>query len=401
MNLGIVTVWGDCGAGMVSAQYAKALTGQGAQVSIYARGAYMTQLNDAGMPSEFDVCYDDSPYPTRVNQSRFRRWITSRNIQLILFNEQRSWAAVSLALNAGVRTLCYVDYYKQDTLPLFELYDCIICNTRRHHGVFKSLDALYVPWGTDIKRFKYLNKAQSSNHLTFLHSAGLGGPNDRKGTALAIEAFRRSVSKGRLLIHTQLAPENLPQRWQELSAGDQRIQFNHEKLPPEKVYALGDVYIYPSRLEGIGLSVPEALSSGLPCIVPDSAPMNEFVDETCGILCNIAARVARQDGYYWPEEIADLNLTTAAINRYSADRQLFEAHRLGARTRAEKYLYWEENSRDLLRKIETALALRSPAPDSRRKLVALGQKFDAISEPTPSDHFRRFISSTLARARRS
>ena len=72
-----------------------------------------------------------------------------------------------------------------------------------------------------------------------------------------------------------------------------------ETVAAPGLYHLGDIYVYPSILDGLGLTVAEALSCGLPCIVPDNAPMNEFIQSGInGRIADVEYLYARSDGYF-------------------------------------------------------------------------------------------------------
>jgi glycosyltransferase involved in cell wall biosynthesis len=103
--------------------------------------------------------------------------------------------------------------------------------------------------------------------------------------------------------------------------------------------------VYPSRLEGIGLCVPEALACGLPVITTDDAPMNEFVSNGVnGLLVRVAEQSVRHDGYYWPESVVDIDDLKRAMQAYVDDRQLLLAHKRRARESAVSHLDWMKNA---------------------------------------------------------
>jgi glycosyltransferase involved in cell wall biosynthesis len=135
----------------------------------------------------------------------------------------------------------YVDYYTQESLPLFELYDFVVCNTRRHHAALgRHPQALYVPWGTDCDLYR--PRTRSDRPLTFFHSAGQSGPNDRKGTGMTLEAFRAVRGDVRLVVHAQFPLSSAPSSWRSAAQADRRIEYRHATEKPPGLYHLGDVY---------------------------------------------------------------------------------------------------------------------------------------------------------------
>ena len=42
---------------------------------------------------------------------------------------------------------------------------------------------------------------------------------------------------------------------------------------------MGDVYIYPTTREGIGLTITEALATGMPVVTSNYSTMNEWIDD--------------------------------------------------------------------------------------------------------------------------
>lgn len=73
----------------------------------------------------------------------------------------------------------------------------------------------------------------------------------------------------------------------------QPLPKNMIQLPPQKtaqdlanIYRTMDALILPSRLEGFGLVVAEAMACGLPVVITDSSALTELVDhDTTGLLC--------------------------------------------------------------------------------------------------------------------
>src|SRR5699024_10645179 len=93
---------------------------------------------------------------TNINFRHFQSWVKSNNIDIIFFNEQNQIEVVYKLKTTfpNIKIGSYIDYYKENTVKEFYLYDFLICNTKRHYFVFKDHpQCYYVPWGTDTDLF--------------------------------------------------------------------------------------------------------------------------------------------------------------------------------------------------------------------------------------------------------
>lgn len=163
MKIGIVTTWFERGAAYVSRQYMKLLE-RNNNVFIYARGGekYAKNNKEWNLPNVTwgkKALFQTNGTP--INKLDFSRWIKSNKIDIILFNEQQWWPPIIWAKELGVIVGSYIDYYTEETVPLFEVFDFLICNTERHFSVFDwHKQCFYVPWGTDVELFKPRRKRE-------------------------------------------------------------------------------------------------------------------------------------------------------------------------------------------------------------------------------------------------
>jgi glycosyltransferase involved in cell wall biosynthesis len=73
------------------------------------------------------------------------------------------------------------------------------------------------------------------------------------------------------------------------------------------MYHKGNILLFPSKLEGLGLPLLEGLSCGLPAIICDSPPMNEFVqNEYNGYYVPVSSYEYRNDNVAFPETLLDI-----------------------------------------------------------------------------------------------
>ena len=350
MNIGIVTTWFERGSSYVSRAYMEALSKEH-RVFIYARGGEKYAKEDprwdlANVTWETPIpCM---PSVTFINWHDFKKWLKNNAIEVLIFNEQRSWDILLKLQESDILLGAYVDYYTPETVPFFQLYDFLLCNTKRHYSVFKELEQTYfIPWGTDINICVPKKKSDSVEGITFFHSAGMGGVNLRKGTDILVKVFQDVKGATKLVIHSQVGIQKYPSV-ADLIQNDERIKFIKDTIPLPGLYHLGDVYVYPTRLEGIGLSIIEALACGLPVITTDNPPMNDFVvHRKTGYLVKVNKFRKREDNYYWPESICDQNDLTKAMQSYVDNPGLAIKQGINALQYAKSHLNWQKNSKNL------------------------------------------------------
>jgi len=353
VKIALVTTWFERGAAYVSRQYRDTLRSDH-EVLIYARGG---ELSARGNPRwDGDEVTWARSIPTHGNTAfhlgHFQRWLREQRPDLVLFNEQQWWPPVLLCHDLGIRTAAYIDYYTESSLPLFGNYDLLLCHTRRHQSAFDwHPNCVYMPWGTSIDRFSPTSDGPLRDGcVTFFHSAGLNP--HRKGTDFVLEAFAGLDHRAQLVIHAQRnLEESLPDQARQIDElrSASRLELHVGDVASPGLYHLGDVYVYPTRLEGIGLTVPEALSCGLPVIVPDSQPMSEFVGVDCGRLVAIRQHRPRYDGYYWPQALVDPDDLRCQMAWYCENADRLAEFKRAARGHAEQTLDWRRNSRELPR----------------------------------------------------
>ena len=367
-NIGIVTTWFERGAGYVSKIFAHALESDGHRIFIYARGGESFGRGDVNW-NQRNVTWNSfqrSPIPTDINKRQFQKWLVRNEIEILIFNEQQYWQPIFWAKELGITTAAYVDYYTDHTIDFFELYDCLICNTRQHmKAMMRYTSAAYLPWGTDLNLFKpSVRKRQivSNNRKTIFHSAGMSPY--RKGTDILIKSLSQLVKKGELgfnvLIHTQV---DLKRIFPDLKSDLQQlenlnsIKFITKTVPAPGLFSEGDIYVYPSRLEGIGLTLAEAAACGLPVITTDFGPMNEFIVPNCGWKLEVHHQFTRNDNYFWPmSEVSPEHLAHTiekAVNEYKPEMKN------AVRQYAEEKLNMTTNLSELSEILVTSIAKKS------------------------------------------
>ncbi len=378
MNIGIVTTWFERGAAYVSKQFEQIIKEEH-DVFIYARGGEKYAIGDPIWDRE-NVTWGKNIRSrfalTLMHKNDFKFWIDNNSIELILFNEQHWFEPLLWCKEWKIKTAAYIDYYTKETVELFDIYDLLICNTKRHYSVFeKTKKAKYLPWGTDTDKFvnPAYDELANDGFVTFFHSCGMGP--QRKGTEQLIEAFDRTEHAKKLIIHTQrkLTGKTFDRLIPKLQL-EGRLEIVNKTVAAPGLFHLGDVYLYPTLLEGIGLTIAEALSCGLPVVVPDNGPMNEFVDEGFnGLLVKLGDCYYRNDGYYWPLCKVNIDDLAMKIDQLSTNKKEVLKMKKNARQYAVENLSLTTNMQSLPSLMEK-VEYKPINPRTREKVLAFNKK---------------------------
>lgn len=354
MRIGIVTTWFERGAAYVSRQFMNVLS-KTDDVFIYARGGEKYAIGNPiwDLPNVYWSKRDKTNMRIHgyfyINKKEFKKWIDNNKIDVILFNEQQWMTPLIWCNEWKIPTVAYIDYYKEETIPWFDIYDAVLCNTKRHAFAFRNhRKSLYLKWGTDIN----LYKSNIENHkiLTFFNSAGMSPL--RKGTDLVLQAFYKipNRNKAKLLIHTQvplsLSMSDLKNMIDELQR-EGSLEIIEGTVSAPGLYYRADVYVYPSRLDGIGLTLMEAAASGLACLTVDNPPMNEFIDPSFGALCSVEYQYCRRDAYYWPMNVSNIDSLSSIMNDMINGKYNIGMMKKNARQYAERELDFSQNMKPL------------------------------------------------------
>lgn len=304
MNVGIVTTWYERGAAYVSRIYKELIeTDPDNKVYIYSRAGGVPPKNIEKWNESY-VTRDNKWRDMRVSTSKFYSWVKKNSLDVIIFNEQQDFRIVAKAKKKfpNIKIAAYVDYYTERTRKWFDMYDFLICNTKRHvQAMDGHPQAFYLQWGTDTELYRPQNEEHSQ--LTFFHSVG---SSVRKGTDILLEAFIEGelYKESKLVVHTQL-PINKVSPYNIEFLKKHNVEVIEKTVTAPGLYYMGDVYVYPTRLDGLGLTMYEATSCGMPTITTDFPPMNEAIKEDFGKLVKVKDFYCRQDAYYYPMAICD------------------------------------------------------------------------------------------------
>jgi glycosyltransferase involved in cell wall biosynthesis len=138
------------------------------------------------------------------------------------------------------------------------------------------VETLPVPINRDAIKFR-----ESSKLKTFVHIIGRPAVYDRNGTLAFLEAAKRLGDMFNYIIYMQRPTDEKTRRM--FMPIDKKIREAQRLLPIKVIqnvanyadmYSEGEVLVMPRKYGGLCLPMNEALSAGMPVIMPDIAPNN-------------------------------------------------------------------------------------------------------------------------------
>lgn len=215
-------------------------------------------------------------------------------------------------------------------LPYEKYIDLVINFTKVGHKIY--LDKwpgcrMYLSYPIDTE---YFCPSNVEVEFTFAHSEGWGGSGFRKGTDLMFMAFQQlchmSKDKPTMWVHGQPGEAKHSQLHKGVAITQQKDLANAIDL-----YCKGQIFICPSRREGLGLPILEAMACGLSVITTDAAPMNEWFPEDYPLLVKVQCQTDLPYGdvpMYTPNAYDLMQKMEFAYKNPKLMEQLGEANRI-------------------------------------------------------------------------
>lgn len=268
MKLGII-VRSDLGSGLQSQTYNLTRMLKPDRILIVNSKPFNQREQYNEMYEGFETQISEG-FPTNLDSSRFIKSLTHILSAETMYNPK----IYELARVRGIKTYTqlnweFCDHIKNTHLPRPTKW---LMPSHWHLEEMKSIypDTIYLPPPIFMNDFKQARKKNLSRvgKRRFVHIIGKAASHDRNGTYDVLDALKHTTADFELVIKSQYeVPE-----YQELM-GDNRITLKIENsLDQEELYTDFDAMILPRRYGGLCLPVNEALSSGLPVIMPNISP---------------------------------------------------------------------------------------------------------------------------------
>lgn len=327
MRVGFVTIWFERGAAYVT-HMLRDVVAREHETFILARTGAVWGKRKLDTTGYWAVSNLTTWAHYRIPGEVLAEWVRANSLDLIVFNEEYDWGLPAMAKSLGLKVATYLDFYRDSWRGLLPIYDAVLCSTKRTYKLVKDYcPAYYIGWAVDTELFRPQRECAP---FTFFHNAGWLGNNYRKGTPSAVEAYCQMLEKWAwpgigpsepgLFIHAQVDWDKLPKDTQCLIHATGSLYYFNATVPAPGKYDMGKCLLFPSKLEGLGLPLLEALACGLSVIATDAPPMNEFVeDAVTGWLVPVKETVRRADGISFPETLIDVDALAATMHCIAAD----------------------------------------------------------------------------------
>ncbi len=355
MRIGIVTKWFSSGQAVVSRQLRSALEELGHETFILARQGTGPRTQESSgdpaweQPGITEVPDSDVPLPT------YEGWVEANGIEVVLTDNLYQFDELSALRRHGVKTIgrfVWEHFSSEHAEPAKEAFDVVYSLHRGEQQRYRELgiESPYVTWGCHPELLDFASDRTEGWGVVqfYLPGSFLG---KRKPLAETLEAFTNARGESlRLLVKGQV--EKRTGMLEKAAEGDPRITILLADQPTDEHFrtvAGADVCLSPTRWEGLGLPLFEALAFGQPVITNDNPPMNEVVrHEVNGLLVDATEEGTARSGI--PSWNPDVTEMTAAIERLAdaGERARFREGAIRIRETERSWSSTVEGYRDLL-----------------------------------------------------
>jgi len=292
MRIGIVSYWFNRGQGTVGRYIRSIFKDLGNDTFVLARPT----LDRFDLPRFIDTTdvwnqqgiTAASRYEIPLKE--YTRWAKVNSLDVAFFDQNYQFKQIAKLRSKGIKTVgrfvweSFSEKHVKKAKGAFDIiYSLTKCEQERYAEF--GIDSPLIPWGCHPE----LNEICSEKPIDGIYFYYPGGYlSKRKPTKAVIQAFSQVKSPDIRLILKVQTPKRHDESIGDIRALDPRIKVITADLPSNdhyNLFASCHVCLAPSRWEGLGLHLYEAVSFALPTITNDNPPMNEIVrDQYNGLL---------------------------------------------------------------------------------------------------------------------
>lgn len=227
-------------------------------------------------------------------------------------------------------------------LPFFNMFynHGFACSKLAGNWLFKNSRFDVIPNGFDVERFRFAPELRAETRRKLgledkLIIGHIGRFNNQKNHPFLLEVFKNTAdaNKNAYLILVGNGPDyDKVKTLIDSHPYKERIILYGETARTEEVYNAMDVFVFPSKYEGLGIVLLEAQINGLPCVTSDVVPDEAIISENTSVL-SLNAGAAE-----WSKRILAIN----KINRedfYTRNSDAIQNYNIAKNVRKLENLY--------------------------------------------------------------
>jgi glycosyltransferase involved in cell wall biosynthesis len=303
MRVGIVSKWFASGQAIVARYVRSALDDLGHETFILAKEGTGPRAGAERVP---DPVWDQ-PGVTETGESDvplevYREWVEREGIEVILSDNHYQFDEFAALRAEGVKTIgrfVWEHFTDEHVAGAKEAYDIVYSLHRGEQKRYAEMgiESPYLVWGCHPELVAVEPDQHDDGLVRLLVPGSFMGR--RKPLDEMLEAFAQTKDERlRLIIKGQTARKE--KKLAKAADSDSRIEILIEDQPTDQhlSFVAGcDVCLSPTRWEGLGLPLYEAIAFGQPTITNDNAPMNEAVlDGVNGFLVSASVEGTARSG---------------------------------------------------------------------------------------------------------
>lgn len=265
------------------------------------------------------------------------------------------WSKEKVKLKAGLALSEHRSLLNPE-IAIQKLQECdvLICPCRPAAQAFYEapldIPVEIAPFGVDEKRLKY-KKRNWNERFKFLL---IGVAQFRKGTWLAVEAFHSAFNDSQDVLLTVASFRDSPmfRRLRDEYSEYSNIQFVSKADDERGYYHSHHVLVSPHLSEGWGLTIPEALATGMPAIVARCSAPREYFSTDFGWWIEMSEFYAPVDqclpGVQGSWRLPDVDSISAKMRYAYEHREECESKGKVASEHVLQNLTWEQSAQKIV-----------------------------------------------------
>jgi 1,2-diacylglycerol 3-alpha-glucosyltransferase len=286
MRIGIVSYWFNRGQATVSRYIRSIFDELGHKTFVLARPTkHLFDLS--GFIDTTDVWKQpDVTYASRydIPLKEYSGWAKANALEVVFFDQNYQFREIASLRASGIKTIgrfVWESFEKKHVKKAKAAFDIIYSLTRCEQARYAGLgiESPWIQWGCHEELTTIISEKKKDGIYFFFPGGYLS---QRKSTHAVIKAFSQVRSPDiRLIIKTQ-THKRKSEHIGDPNKLDPRIMIISADIPSHEYYKLFSschICLAPSRWEGLGQHLYEAVSFAMPIITNDNPPMNEVVED--------------------------------------------------------------------------------------------------------------------------